>query len=150
MSAASGPQTVESIVAFWICIPIVVIAGLVLIVAVISAIQGEDGAISATVGCLLVCAALIGGYVWGMYPDDYAHHHWQRYSGVVATMTPTFENAYSTGLATFTAEPDRSFYIRDARIVAVRPGQTLTVDCVQRYSGAGGMDWPECKWVAVN
>lgn len=153
MTPTPGPQTVESIVAFWICIPLIALFGLIALAALAAAIfdsEGRVGSIWATIGTGFITASFAVGYLVGMYPDDYAHHHWQRYTGTVATVATTLEKNTTTGIATFTAEPDRPFYVRDARIAAVRPGQTLTVDCVQRYSGAGGMDWPACKWVSAD
>lgn len=166
MTGIPGPQTIESIVAFWICTPLAALSGLVTAYFVLAAVASEPKTSSyeigfgrlgysvSAAGMLIVTGLFIGGYIWGMYPDDFAHHHYQRYSGVVATTNSRILGDGNGGadqkfVVTFTAAPNEPFGVLDTRAAVVRPGQTLTIDCVQQWQYAG-TDGQDCAFVSVS
>lgn len=157
MTGTPGPQTLDSIVAFWICVPLGALFLILGIIAVARIRKADDAVlpISGAVGSFILVACLFGGYIVGMYPDDFVHHHFTRYTGTVAQISSRFVASGSDGggpdqkfVVAFVEAPTEQYGVIDTRAALVKPGQQLTIDCVKQWQQAG-TEGQDCQFVSV-
>lgn len=157
MTGTPGPQTIESIVAFWICIPLGVIFGLITLATLINLMRDnfDEFVLFGAFASALATVGFFGGYIWGMYPDDFAHHHYTRYTGTVAETNSRLIASGTDGggtdqkfVVSFKEAPNEQYGVIDTRAALVKPGQTLTIDCVKIWQQAG-TEGQDCQFVSV-